>query len=164
VGFEKPSKKPSFRILSKDDLDAIHWATLNILKETGIRIVGGKNSLKLLKKKGCTVDLENETVFFSPSEVEESLKKVAKVVTRYSPRNPKYDYKFDGRHIYFSTGGLCVNTADLETGEWRSSTTDDVARIVKVTNALDSYPSVGNLTASFDKPAYIVDSMTLLLD
>jgi trimethylamine--corrinoid protein Co-methyltransferase len=146
---------PSFRILSKDDLDAIHRATLDILKETGIRIVEGEEVLKLLKEKGCTVDFRKETVFFSPSTVEEALKKASKVVTRYSPRNSKYDYKLDGRHIYFSTDGLNVNTADLETGEWRSSTGDDVARIVKVTNVLDSYPSVGGMTASFDKPEYI---------
>jgi len=155
VGFEKPSKMPSFRILSKDDLDAIHRATLDILKETGIRIVEGEEVLKLLKEKGCTVDFRKETVFFSPSTVEEALKKASKVVTRYSPRNSKYDYKLDGRHIYFSTDGLNVNTADLETGEWRSSTGDDVARIVKVTNVLDSYPSVGGMTASFDKPEYM---------
>ncbi len=155
IGFEKPSKMPYYRILGKDDLDAIHWAALDILKETGIRIVRGEDSLKLLKKKGCNVDLKKETVYFSPSEVEESLKKASKVVTVYSPRNPKYDYKIDGRHIYFSIGGLCVNTADLTTGEWRSSTTKDVANIVKVTNALDSFPSTGGLTASFDKPEYI---------
>ncbi|MGD8544090.1 MAG: trimethylamine methyltransferase family protein [Candidatus Bathyarchaeota archaeon] len=155
VGFEKPSKMPSFRVLSKDDLDAIHCATLDILEKTGIKIVNGEKVLKLLEKKGCTVDFKKETVFFSSSVVEESLKKALKVVTVYSPRNPKYDYKMDGRHIYFSTGGLCVNTADLETGEWRSSTTDDVARIVRVTDALDSFASAGSLTASFDKPEYI---------
>lgn len=146
---------PSFRILSKDDLDAIHWATLDILKETGIRIVEGEEVLKLLKDKGCTVDFTKETVFFSPSMVEEALKRASKVVTVYSPRNSKLDYKIDGRHVYFDTDGLNVNTADLETGEWRSSTGDDVAKIVKVTNALDSYPSVGGMTASFDKPEYI---------
>ena len=146
---------PSFRILSKDDLDAIHWATLDVLKETGIRIVGGENSLKLLKKKGCNVNLKKETVYFSPSEVEESLKKTSNVVTVHSPRNPKYDYRLDGRHIYFGTGGLDINTADLETGEWKPSTTNDVARIVKVTDALDSYASADGMTASFDKPEYI---------
>jgi len=146
---------PSFRVLSKDDLDAIHCATLDILEKTGIKIVNGEKVLKLLEKKGCTVDFKKETVFFSSSVVEESLKKALKVVTVYSPRNSKYDYKMDGRHIYFSTGGLCVNTADLETGEWRSSTGDDVARIVRVTDALDSFASAGSLTASFDKPEYI---------
>jgi trimethylamine--corrinoid protein Co-methyltransferase len=155
VGFEKPSKMPSFRTLSKDDLDAIHWATLDILKETGVRIVRGEDSLKLLKKNGCNVDLKKGTVFFSPSDVEESLRKISKVVTVYSPRNPKYDYKMDGRHIYFGTGGLDVNTADLDTGEWKTSTTNDVARIVKVTDALDSYASANGMTASFDKPEYI---------
>jgi len=51
VGFEKPSKMSSFRILSKDDLDAIHWASLDILKETGIGIIRGEDSLKMLKKR-----------------------------------------------------------------------------------------------------------------
>jgi len=155
VGFEKPSKMPSYRVLSRDELDAIHWATLDILEKTGIRIVEGKEILKMLEDRGCTVDLEKETVFFAPSMVEEALRKASKVVTRYSPRNPKYDYKLDGRHIYFGTDGLCVNTTDLETGEWRSSTGDDVASIVRVTDALDSYPSAGGMTASFDKPEYI---------
>ena len=155
MGFEKPSKMPSFRIFTRDDLDAIHWASLDVLKETGIRMIKGENILKMLKEKGCTVDFKKETVFFSPSIVEESLKKASKVVTVYSPRNSKYDYKIDGRHIYFGTDGLNVNTADLETGEWRSSTTDDVAKITRVTDALDSYPSAGGMTASFDKPEYI---------
>jgi len=155
VGFEKPSKMPSFRIFSRDDLYAIHWACLDVLKETGIRIVEGENVLKMLKEKGCTVDFKKETVFFSPSIVEECLRKASRVVTVYSPRNPKYDYKIDGRHIYFETDGLNVNTADLETGEWRSSTTEDVARITRVTDALDSYPSAEGMTASFDKPEYI---------
>ncbi len=146
---------PSYRILSKDDSDAIHWTTLDILEKTGIRIVEGEEILKMLEYKGCKVDFEKETVFFSPSMVEESVRKASKVITRYSPRNPKHDYRLDGRHIYFATDGFCVNTTDLETGEWRPSTGEDVAGIVKVTNALDSYPSVGGMTASFDKPEYI---------
>ena len=155
VGFEKPSKMPSYRILSRQDLDAIHWATLDILNKTGIRIVDGEEILKMLDHKGCTVDYKKQIVFFSPSIVEECLRKASKSVTVYSARNSKYDYKLDGRHIYFNTDGLCVNTSDLETGEWKSSTTDDVARIVRVTDALDSYPSGGGMTASFDKPEHI---------
>ena len=155
VSFEKPSKMPSYRILSREDLDAIHWATLDILEKTGIRIVEGEEILKMLDDKGCNVDYKKQIVFFSPSIVEESLRKASKTITVYSARNSKYDYKLDGRHIYFGTDGLCVNTSDLETGEWRSSTTDDVARIVRVTDALNSYPSAGGMTASFDKPEHI---------
>ena len=146
---------PAFRILARDDLDAIHWATLDILERTGVRIIKGEKVLKMLEEKGCTVDYKKETVFFSSSVVEECLKKTSKVVTIYSPRNSKYDYKIDGRHIYFRTDGTCLYTADPETGEWKSSTSEDVARIVKVTDALNSYASAEGMTASFDKPAYI---------
>jgi len=36
VGFEKPSKMPSFRIFSRDDLYVIHWASLDILEKTAL--------------------------------------------------------------------------------------------------------------------------------
>jgi len=64
VGFEKPSKIPSFRIFSRDDLDAIHWVSLDILEKTGIRIVEGEEVLEMLKNKGCSVDFKKETVLF----------------------------------------------------------------------------------------------------
>ena len=41
---------PSFRVLSKDDLDAIQCATLDILEKTGIKIENGEKVLKLLEK------------------------------------------------------------------------------------------------------------------
>ncbi len=38
VGFEKHGLMPSFRVFTKDALEAIHLASLDVLESTGIRI------------------------------------------------------------------------------------------------------------------------------
>jgi len=51
IGFEKHSLMPSFRVFTKDALDAIHSASLEVLEKTGIKIVHGERILKSLKAR-----------------------------------------------------------------------------------------------------------------
>jgi trimethylamine--corrinoid protein Co-methyltransferase len=151
VGFEKHGLMPSFRVFSEDALDAIHLASLEVLEKTGVRIHHGESILKMLKDNGCTVDFEKGVVLFPSYVVEEAVKKTPKTFFVYG-RNPKYDYKLDGRHVYFTTDTETTNTVDLSTGEWRPSTLDDLEKLTRVTDALDSYASGGHLTTALDKP------------
>jgi trimethylamine--corrinoid protein Co-methyltransferase len=151
VGFEKHPLMPSFRVFTKDALDAIHLASLEVLEKTGIKIVHGERILKMLKDNGCTVDFEKGLVQFPSYVVEEAVKKTPKTFVMYG-RNPKYDCKLDGRHIYFITDTETTSTVDLETGEWRPSTLDDLEKLTRVTDALDSYAAGGHLTTALDKP------------
>jgi trimethylamine--corrinoid protein Co-methyltransferase len=151
VGFEKRSLMPSFRVFSEDAIDAIHLASLEVLEKTGVRIHHGENILKMLKENGCTVDFEKGVVQFPSYVVEEAVKKTPKTFIMYG-RNPKYDCKLDGRHVYFTTDTETTNTVDLQTGEWRPSTMDDLEKLTRVTDALDSYASGGHLTTALDKP------------
>jgi len=145
---------PSFRVFSEDALDAIHLASLEVLEKTGIRIHHGESILKMLKDNGCTVDFGEELVHFPSYVVEEAVKKTPKTHPSYG-RNPKYDYKLDGRHIYFTTDTETTNTVDLQTGEWRPSTLDDLEKLTRVTDSLESYAAGGHLTTSLDKPTNV---------
>ena len=151
VGFEKRSSMPSFRVLTKDALDAIHLASLDVLENVGIRIHHGERILKMLKDNGCKVDFEKGIVLFPSYLVEESVKKTPKTHPSYG-RNPEYDYQLDGRHIYFTTDTETTNTVDLKTGEWRPSTLDDLEKLTRVTDALESFSAGGHLTTALDKP------------
>jgi len=151
VGFEKRSLMPSFRVFSEDAIDAIHSASLEVLEKTGVRIHHGKSILKMLKGNGCTVDFEKGVVKFPSYVVEEAVKKTPKTFSEYG-RNPKYDYKLDGRHVYFITDTETTSTVDLKTGEWRPSTMDDLEKLTRVTDALESYAAGGHLTTALDKP------------
>jgi len=154
VGFEKPFIMPLFRIFTEEDLNAIHLGTLNVLAKTGIRIVHGDEILRMLKENGCTVDFERKVVLFPPYLVEETLRKTTKTEVVHG-RNPKYDYKLDGRHIYFVTDTETTSTVDLDTGERRPSTMEDLEKLTRVTDALESYASGGHLTTSLDKPPHV---------
>ncbi|NIR87466.1 hypothetical protein GWO13_07860, partial [Candidatus Bathyarchaeota archaeon] len=81
----------------------------------------------------------------------EAVKKIPKTYVMYA-RNPKYDCKADGRHIYFITDTETTNTVDLKTGEWRPSTMDDLEKLSRVADALDSIASGAHLTTALDKP------------
>jgi len=151
VGFEKHSLMPSFRVFSEDAIGAIHSASLEVLEKTGVRIHHGESILKMLKDNGCTVNFEKSLVHFPSYVVEEAVKKIPKIYVMYG-RNPKYDCKVDGRHVYFTADTETPNTVDLQTGEWRSSTMDDLEKLTRVADALDSIASGGHLTTSLDKP------------
>jgi len=151
VGFERHSLMPSFRVFTEEALDAIHLASLEVLERTGVRIHHSERILKMLRDHGCTVDFEKGVVLFPSYLVEEAVKKTPKTFSSYG-RNPKYDYKLDGRHIYFTTDTETTNTVDLSTGEWRPSTKEDLEKLTRVTDALEAYASGGHLTTSLDKP------------
>ena len=152
VGFDKRTLMPSFRVFTEDGLNAIHLASLDVLEKTGIRIFHGEKVLRMLKENGCTVDLEKGVVLFPSYIVEEALKKTPKTVVTYG-RNPKYDCKLDGQHIYFTADTETTNTVDLQTGEWRPSTSEDFEELTRVADALESFASGSHLTTCLDKPA-----------
>jgi trimethylamine--corrinoid protein Co-methyltransferase len=154
VGFEKSSSAPSFRVLMKDSIDAIHWATLDILARSGLKISYGKRVLEMLQKNGCTVDFDKETVFFPSHIVEECVRKTTKS-HMICGRNPKFDYKLDGRHIFFITDTETTNTIDLDTGEWKPSTRTDLENLTRVIDAIDIYASGSHITSSLDKPSHV---------
>ena len=151
VGFEKHGLMPLFRVFSEDAIDAIHSASLEVLEKTGVTVHHGENILKMLKDNGCIVDFEKGVVRFPSYIVEEAVKKIPKTYVMYA-RNPNYDCKADGRHIYFITDTETTNTVDLKTGEWRPSTMDDLEKLTRVADALDSIASGAHLTTALDKP------------
>jgi trimethylamine--corrinoid protein Co-methyltransferase len=154
VGFEKSSSMPSFRVLTKDSIDAIHWATLDILARSGMKVSYSKGILEMLQKNGCTVNFDKETVFFPSHIVEECVRKTTKS-HMICGRNPKFDYKLDGRHIFFITDTETTNTIDLDTGEWKPSTRTDLENLTRVIDAIDIYASGSHITSSLDKPPHV---------
>jgi len=154
VGFEKPSSMPSFRVLTEDALEAIHWSTLDILSRTGMKIDYGKKILKMLEENGCTVDFGKEMVQFPSHIVEECVRKTSKSHL-VCGRNPKYDYKLDGRHIFFVADTETTNTIDLDTGAWKPSTKQDLENLTRVVDALDIYASGSHMTTCLDKPPHV---------
>ena len=92
-------------------------------------------ALETLKSNGADVDFNTKLAKIPQNLVEEGLKRFPKAF-RLCGRTKENDVKLDGRHVYFSTDATGVATYDLETGEKRGSTKEDVKKVAILTDYL----------------------------
>ncbi len=127
-------------LLGKGDLDQIHNTSLKILEEVGMEVENEK-ILTFLQKKEAVVDTDTSVVRISPAMVEEAIDSAPSEVTLYS-RDGSRDLHLGGTRVYIGTGGTAVNVLDLETGERREATAQDLintARLVEELENIDFY-------------------------
>ncbi|MEM2368615.1 MAG: trimethylamine methyltransferase family protein, partial [Candidatus Bathyarchaeia archaeon] len=57
--FPRENQRVKFSVLSREDLEKIHKATLEVLETTGLRITSQK-CLRILEEGGCKVDYKRQ--------------------------------------------------------------------------------------------------------
>ena len=72
IGF--PKGKIAFRMFDESDLDSLHWGTLDVLENAGIKILS-EECLKLLEDAGCTVDRKDSSAKILGNLVGKGIKK-----------------------------------------------------------------------------------------
>ena len=125
-------KKP-IGFLSKEEIERIHEGSLEILAETGMTIAHGR-SRKMLEEGGCEVDHGTGRVKFPPGLVQWAIDQCPDTFPLRA-RNPEYSLSLGGETVYFASfpGFKFI---DLETGERREATVDDLAAMVRLCDAL----------------------------
>lgn len=125
----------NLNIFSDGDLEDLHLATLEILDRTGV-FVESDEALDLFSDAGCRVDRETRIVRIPATAVANALRTV-RPSFRLCGRDPKDDVLVEqGRTVFALFGeGLFVN--DVETGERRKSTKQDMADLIRVGDALN---------------------------
>jgi len=121
-------------ILSQDDLEKIHQATLQIIEETGIRFPS-KTALDIWKKHGADVDYETRIVKVKPEIIENAIK-LGQPAYPLGARDSEQDLQLDDNHVYLGTDGCGVQVEDLHTKEIRTSTLKDVKDIALIADYL----------------------------
>ena len=142
---------PKLKILTEDQIDEIHEASLTMLENTGVRYDSPTAVDKLVRAGAALKHGSKDVVTFPRSMVEDSLKKIPRG-RRYYARNPKNDVVYDEEHLYAVTLGGNPSILDLETGEPRSSVLEDVESTARVMDALPNCSSVGNMVVATDMP------------
>lgn len=117
-------------ILSPEDIQKIHTATLEIIEQVGVRFPSEK-ALDIWSANGAIVDRAS-MVARIPGQVIESALKKAPPKYDLSARIPEQDLPLDGNHVFLGTDGCGVEVIDLETGLLRSSCLQDVADIARI--------------------------------
>ena len=123
-------------ILSEDQVEAIHEASLTVLEEQGIRILFDE-ARRLLRAAGAEVDESNLRVRFDRGLVLEAVGKApAKVMLQ--ARNPARNIEVGGDCVAFLTVGGPPNASDLDRGRRAGNLADfkDFIRLAQHFNAI----------------------------
>jgi trimethylamine--corrinoid protein Co-methyltransferase len=129
-----------FEILSEDQVEAIHQASLRILEELGIEFLGDR-ALDLLARAGAAVDRERRLVRFDRGLVE-ALVGAAPASFTLTARNPERSVAVGGSAICFASVGGPPNCSDLGRGR-RPGTFADFQEIVKLIHGLETIHLIG---------------------
>jgi trimethylamine--corrinoid protein Co-methyltransferase len=131
----------ALELLSEEEVQDIHSASLDILRETGVRFES-KWALEFLRKNGCMVDEIDRMVRFPEGLVEECVRKTPSSF-RVKTRNENYDMVYTKDTVYFQDMPA-MHTIDLNTFETRPPSKQDYIDYIKV---LDYLPTVHGLSA-----------------
>jgi trimethylamine--corrinoid protein Co-methyltransferase len=137
-------------ILSPQDIQRIHTATLEIIEKVGVRFPSQK-ALRIWADHGASVDWETMVVK-APGQVIEDALKHAPPTYVLAARAPEQDLPLDGNHVFVGTDGCGVEVLDLHTGEKRRSCLQDVGEIARVADYLEEVGFHWVAVSAQDKP------------
>jgi trimethylamine---corrinoid protein Co-methyltransferase len=127
--------KLKLEILTKEDVQKIHNATLQIIEKVGVRFPS-KRALEIWAANGAEVDYEKKIVRVKPQIIEDAIKK-APPAYKLAARDPQQDLQLDGNHVNLGTDGCGVEVIDINTGEKRTSCLQDVRDIARIADATE---------------------------
>ncbi len=161
--FGQPQRRfAPVELLSADEIEAIHFASLAVLRDTGIDVLDA-DARKLLASAGADVDDGEDRVRFDPEMV---MDYVSSAPSRFPLHswNPERTLLFGGDHVAFTSVASAPNVSDLAGGR-RTGTRLDHQGLVKLAHSLnavhlfggypveptDLHPSVRHLHATHDQ-------------
>jgi len=138
---------PKFQVLSEEEIEAIYFAALQVLYETGVRVYE-KEGVELAYSGGAIVEDTTEDsslVKMPPWMVDKARATLPRKVVVVGP-DRKYRMELYKNQIYFGAGSDTPFTIDPYTGKRRRATYQDVKNFARLAEALpniDFHMSLG---------------------
>ncbi|MAZ02878.1 MAG: methyltransferase [Sneathiella sp.] len=127
-------------ILSEDQIEDIHNATMDILENIGI-MVRLPRAREILKNAGQKVDEDKQIVYFDRGFVMEAISHAPSEFTMHAP-NPECDLDIGGKNLVFSMVASTPNATDLDGGR-RTGNQKDYRNFLRLTQSLNILGSSG---------------------
>jgi trimethylamine--corrinoid protein Co-methyltransferase len=143
-----PTLHPTVRMLSDEQIQAIHHASLDILSQTGI-VVKNETARGLLLDAGAW---ESQGRIKIPSHL------VMDAISSAPSRIPMHNrlgeltMPLEAGRVFFGPGSHSIFTLDLETGERRQATAADVRRIAHLCDGLEQMDFIMSMGNPSDVP------------
>jgi trimethylamine---corrinoid protein Co-methyltransferase len=125
---------PPMEIVSADQLEAIHRASLEVLEEIGLNFLLPE-AREILVRAGAEVEPGAPRVRFDRALIEEAVARAPSVIKTRS-RNPENDLVFGANHINFGAVGGPPNVSDLDGGR-RPGTLEDLSNFLRLSHSLN---------------------------
>jgi trimethylamine--corrinoid protein Co-methyltransferase len=134
-------------VLDEQELKTIHEHSLEVLADVGIK-VELKKMRQLLADHGCEVDENEKRVKFKPDFAEQYIKKAPREFILCGA-DPNLQWPINPDTQIFGGLGTLINISDLETGEYRQTTLQDMTNHLilfeylehVVSNQMDIWPN-----------------------
>lgn len=123
---------PGMRVLSEDQKRAVHQATLELLRRTGVRVLA-QEVRDLLAKAGCWVDGERVRI---PSHLIDWAIRTAPSRVVLCDRHGNPAIFLEGRKGYYGTGSDTPFVIDAYSGARRQAVLEDIANVARLVDAL----------------------------
>jgi len=130
------SPKLSLNILTPEEVQQIHTATLDVIESVGIRFPSSK-ALDVLEAHGAAVDRDSMVARIPGTVIEDYLAK-APPTYDLSALDPALDLPLDGNHSYLGTDGCGVEILDVFSGARRRAIKQDISDVARVADWLDA--------------------------
>ncbi len=138
----EPMALPRLTLLSPEQCEAVHRASLEILRRTGVRVFHD-GALALLRDTDAVVTADNAStgsagalVKFPPGLVEWALVQAPSRIALCRRGSDEVAVQLEGRQVSFGPGSDCPNYLDPRTGAHRRFTAADVMDCIHVVDAL----------------------------
>ena len=125
-----------FDPLSKDEVNKIDLATMEVLEKTGV-IVENDKVLEMLGQNGAKIDKQEKRARIPEKVLKDGLKKVPSSFVVYSRKGE--EVTIGGDQTVISSGAGATWILDIETGEPRPATKRDSGHYARVTDAMDNF-------------------------
>jgi len=125
-------KGGAYKPLNEAEIQAIYQTALKLLAELGMGEVPEILEKRLIE---CGAKKAGNRVCFPPLMVEKIIGMAAREFT-FHGRDPQRSIHVGGDRVFFGTGGAAVQTLDIETGSYRSSTLQDLYDFTRLQDTL----------------------------
>jgi trimethylamine--corrinoid protein Co-methyltransferase len=143
-----------YQRMSKEQCQKIHWASLEVMERTGVRLYESE-ALNLLKDRGAQIS-DGNRVRIPSWLVEKALTTVPRRIVLCN-RHGERVMPIEGYRSFFGPGSDCLNIIDHRTGERRQPVLQDVVDGMVLADALPNIDFVMSMVLPVDVPQMVAD-------
>lgn len=142
-----------FRFMDKNEEELVHRLSIEVLETMGVRI-HSKSVLCMLAKAGAEVDQNKMIAKIPEAMVKNALNKTPKGFT-IGGRDKLRDVKLPASSWpYVSLGGVTTWIEDYRSGKHMDATTDDLARLTRIGDAMPAVDMIWPIVTARDVPPH----------